>query len=110
MGNIVCVFDEMGHQYIIENLEGVLTMLPNDDIVTIYKCTKYFHNLNMTVKKLIELGKIEQVEGSEYNFQDVERALLILSECIKNKLGDEALNSFDELIDIEWETNKPNGF
>ena len=104
----VCIFDENGDQYEVTNIDGMLTDLPDEGLEVIYKPTRYFHEFNKTIQELMEHKIIEQVEGTPYDTDAVNRGLRAFEAEIKQRLGEETLTKWQEETDLQWEANKPD--
>lgn len=104
----ICIFDEFGDQYEVGNIDGMLTDLPDDGLEVIYKPTRYFHEFNKTILELKERKIIEQVEGTSYDAEAVERGMKAFEAEIKQRLGEETLTAWQEETDAQWEANKPD--
>ena len=110
MNEKIYIFDEEGSRFEVHNVEAMLDELPKDGLEMIYKSTRYFHEFNKTVLKLIELGKIELQEGEPYDVDGVENGLKHFRSKIIETFGQDGLDRFDAETDAQWEENKPDGF
>jgi hypothetical protein len=104
----IYIFDENGDQFEVTNIDGMLTDLPDDGLEVIYKPTRYFNEFNKTITELMEHKIIEQVEGSPYDAEAVERGMKAFESEIKQRLGEETLIKWQEETDAQWEANKPD--
>lgn len=103
----IYIFDEFGDQYEVSDIDAMLKELPEEGLEVIYKPTRYFHEFNKTIQELMEHNIIEQVEGSPYDSEAVERGLSAFEGEIKQRLGEDTLREWQEETDAQWEANKP---
>ncbi len=105
---MVYIIDEMGEQYEISDVDSMVSSLLDEDLIDLYKSTRYFNELNLAVCELVEAGLIQQLDGEDYQKEAVQNGLNSLSTEITKRLGKAKLISFDKEVDLAWQENKPD--
>lgn len=104
----IYIFDEFGDRYQVENIDAMMKEIEDEALEVIYKPTRYYHEFNKTVLQLVELGKIQQMEGTPYDVEGVERGLKYFEDEITKRFGAEKLKGWQDETDAQWEASKPN--
>jgi len=104
----ICVFDDTGDQYEVYNVKGMLSELLDEDIIIIYKSTKYFNELNKAISELIELKLMTKTDGEDYDVNSVERGLAYFKGELIKRLGNDEMVKIDSEVELDWEENKPD--
>lgn len=105
---MVYIIDEMGEQYEISDVDSMVSSLLDEDLIDLYKSTRYFNELNLAVCELVEAGLIQQLDGEDYQKEAVQNGLNSLSTEITKRFGKAKLISFDKEVDLAWQENKPD--
>ena len=101
-------FDDEGDKWEIYDMEGMCNEFLDDDLIGVYKSTRYYHELEMAKLELIKLGYLEQIKGEEYDAVAVLAGADIMANEIVKRMGQEVLDIADSEVDVTWKLNKPD--
>lgn len=103
----ISIFNEEGDRFVVDNIEAMLTELPDEAFEVIYKPTRYYHEYNQMICEMIEKNIIQQTEGPKYDSEAVERGLKAFEGEIIKRFDEETLKEWQVETDAQWEANKP---
>ena len=104
----IYIFDDTGDQFEVSNVKGMLMELLDEDVIMLYKSTKYFNELHKAMAELIELKLMTKTEGDDYDEASVARGLFHFKSEIVKRFGKDELKLIDDEVELDWEANKPD--
>lgn len=101
------IFNYDGSTVIITNLEAVLDTFEDKELESIYKLNKYYHELNLELNELVELGYIEEQSGLKYEPEDYLITIKFIEAYIVREYGPNKVKIWESEIDYDFRKNKP---
>lgn len=101
------LFNEDGSIFVATNLLALLDTFTIEELESLFVLNKYYHELNLDLIELVELGYLVDVNKVGYEKSEHIKTIKIIEDYIIENHGEKTLREFSRKIVYDWRDKKP---